>query len=402
MPSASTFRELSPDLMIERAKEIVPLIRDQAYEAERNRNISEEIINLIREQGFFRLLQPKRFGGLEYDLTTVVRCCLEWSGADASTAWVAGLAIVHQWLIGLFPIECQEDIWDDQPDAITFGSYAPSGTCEKVNNGIKVSGRWSYASGCCHGNWALLGTLLPPEDDDGAPRPGFIIVPRCHYSIDQIWDPMGLAATGSHDVICEDVFVPEHRHVTFAQLASGNAPGYQAHQSRLYRYPLLSLVAYSISTPAIGCLQGALQSFIAQTRSRETRGAVMGGGAKMAEYQSVQMRLGTAAGALKAAKAMLFEQLEESRLAVLEQGKTLTHNERLDNRLTQAYIIHLALQGLDALWGAAGGAGVQKTQYLQRAWRDANAISHHVSFNWDALTSMYGQHLFGLEPQGQY
>ena len=133
MPSASTFRELSPDLMIERAKEIVPLIRDQAYEAERNRNISEEIINLIREQGFFRLLQPKRFGGLEYDLTTVVRCCLERSATDASTAWVAGLAIVHQWLIGLFPIECQEDIWDDQPDAITFGSYAPSGTCEKVN-----------------------------------------------------------------------------------------------------------------------------------------------------------------------------------------------------------------------------------------------------------------------------
>ena len=99
---------------------------------------------------------------------------------------------------------------------------------------------------------------------------------------------------------------------------------------------------------------------------------------------------------------MLFEQLEASRQIVIVRGGTLSLEERLDNRLTQTYIIHLALEGLDALWGAAGGAGIHRTEHLQRAWRDAHAISHHVSFNWDALMSMYGQYLLGLEPQGQY
>ena len=83
-------------------------------------------------------------------------------------------------------------------------------------------------------------------------------------------------------------------------------------------------------------------------------------------------------------------------------SQTLATSARIDNRITQAFTIQLALQGLDALWGAAGGAGIQLTQPVQRAWRDGHAVAHHVSFNWDALSSMYGQHLLGLEPQGHY
>ena len=394
--------EITPEQLIAVAPDLVPLIRERAADAERARCVAPEIIAQMRAQGFFRLLQPKRFGGLESDMTTVVRCSLEWSAADASVAWVAGLAIIHQWIIALFPIAAQEDIWGDHPDAITFGSYAPSGRCERVEGGFRISGSWAYASGCAHGDWGLIGVKLPPKDGADPPAPAFVMVPESDYTIDENWDPMGLAATGSHSLVCDEVFVPEHRAVTFAQLASGNAPGYQVLQSPLYRYPLLSLIAYSISTPAIGCLQGALDRFIEDTQSRKTRGAVVGGGASMADYQSVQMRIGSAAGALKAAKAMLFEQLEESRQTVLVQGNILSTQERMDNRLTQAYTIHLALQGLEELWGAAGGAGVQRTEYLQRAWRDGHAIAHHVSFNWDALTSMFGQHLLGLEPQGQY
>jgi len=402
MPDASVNLDLLPEQFIDRAAELVPMIRDKAEEAERKRNVSPEIIEWMRETGYFRLLQPKKFGGFEYDMTTVIRCSLQWSSADASVAWVAGLAIIHQWIIALFPIECQEDVWGENPDTITFGSYAPAGECKRVEGGFRITGSWAYASGCLHGDWGLMGALLPSEDESAPPSPGFVIVPKSDYTIDETWDPMGLAASGSHNMVCDNVFVPEHRHVTFAQLASGNAPGYLAHKSNLYRYPLLSLIAYSISTPAVGCLQGALDHFVERTGNWETRGAVVRGGAKVAEYQSVQMRVGSAAGALKAARAMLFEQLEESRQTVIENGDTLSIAERLDNRLTQAYTIHLALQGLEELWGAAGGAGVQKSEYLQRAWRDAHAVAHHVSFNWDALMSMYGQHKLGLEPQGQY
>ncbi len=387
--------------LISAAAELAPLIRAEAAAGEENRSLSPAVIDAIRDGGFFRLAQPKRFGGLECDAPTIYRCLMKWSPADASAAWVAGLAIFHQWVIALFPPEAQKDIWTDNPNAIAFGSYAPAGTCEQAEGGFRISGTWLYASGIDHGDWGLLGVLMPAKDD-GPSAPGFVIVPKNDYTINQVWDPMGLAATGSNDIICSDVFVPEHHAITFAQLASGAAPGTEINASPLYRYPMLALLAYCIASPAVGCLEGALDQFIKQSGNWITRGAVVRGGAKVAEYQSVQMRVGAAAGKLRAAKAMMYAQIEASHQTVMVEGGVLSIAERMDNRITQATIVHLALQGLDELWSAVGGAGILKTEYIQRAWRDAHAVSHHVSFNWDALTSMYGQHLLGLEPQGQY
>ena len=173
-------------------------------------------------------------------------------------------------------------------------------------------------------------------------------------------------------------------------------------QNRLYRYPILSLVAYGISTPAVGALNGAVDMFLDAMEGRTTRGAVVLGGNKVRDFQAVQMRVGRAVANLKAAKAMLFSQIEETRAAVMDKGEILGMTARLDNRLTQAKTVELSVTGLDELFGAVGGNGIHASQHIQRAWRDVHAIAHHISFNWDALTSMYGQHLLGLEPQGQY
>ena len=402
MAVAEKIGETSREDLVRRARAMAPMIRDRAEAAERNRVVATEVIAEMKRNELFHILKPKRYGGFEYDTMTGIRCSLELAAADASTSWVFGLGIIHNWMIGLFPPRCQDDVWGENGDAFTAGSYAPAGTCARAPGGFRITGAWHYASGCDHADWGLMGVFFPPEDDDAKPMPGFVIVPKSDFTIDDTWHTMGLAATGSRSFVCDDVFVPEHRRITFAELSSGNSPGYQLHRSPLYRYPLLSLIAYYISTPAIGALQCALDGFIEDTKPRTTRGAVVLGGAKMIDYQAVQMRVGEAAAALKAAQAMLFDQLEESHRTVIERGELLDVAARIDNRITQAFTIQLALQGLDALWGAAGGAGIQLSQPVQRAWRDGHAAAHHVSFNWDALSSMYGQHLLGLEPQGQY
>ena len=394
--------EVTPEDLVRRARAMAPMVRERAEAGEQNRVVAPEIIAEMKRNDLFRTLKPRRYGGFEFDTMTGIQCSLELAAADASTSWVFGLGVIHNWLIAMFPLQCQDDVWGENPDAFTAGSYAPAGTCERAPGGYRVTGEWHYASGCDHADWGLMGVFFPSEEDGGKPIPGFVIVPNSEFTIDDTWHTMGLAATGSRSFVCDDVFVPEHRRITFAELSSGNSPGYQAHQSPLYRYPLLSLIAYYISTPAIGALQCAIDGFIDDTKMRTTRGAVVLGGAKMIEYQAVQMRVGEAAAALKASKAMLFDQLEESHRTIVERGELLDMSARINNRLTQAYTIQLALQGLDALWGAAGGTGIQLSQPVQRAWRDAHAVAHHVSFNWDALSSMYGQLLLGLEPQGQY
>ena len=161
-------------------------------------------------------------------------------------------------------------------------------------------------------------------------------------------------------------------------------------------------MAYAISIPALGALNGALETYLDAIQDRSTRGAVVLGGSKVKDFQAVQMRVGRAAANLKAARAMLFEQLEDSRVKVVEQGTILPVHDRMENLITQAKIVELGVEGLDLLFGAVGGQGIHSHGHIQRAWRDAHAIAHHISFNWDALSAMFGQHLMGLDPQGQY
>lgn len=402
MATIRKLHEVSRETFIERAVALRPLIAEKAEETELNRQVSLEIVDQIRDQDFFRLLQPKKFGGLEYDAATAMRCVLEWSSADASTGWVCALGVVHQWLIAQFPMALQEEVWADNPGAIACGSYAPSGEVVAVEGGYRVTGEYHFASGVDVAEWAILGVFFPPEEDGGRPMPGFTMAPKSDFDIDDNWHVMGLAGTGSKTVVCRDMFVPDYRRVTFPELVSGNSPGYQALQSNLYRYPFLSLVAHGISTPALGALNGALETFLDAMNGRTTRGAVVLGGTKVRDFQAVQMRVGRAAACLKAARAMLFEQLEESRAKIIDRGEILDVGDRLDNRITQAKLVKLSLEGLGELFGAVGGQGIHTSQHVQRAWRDANAIAHHISFNWDALSSMYGQHLLGLDPQGQF
>lgn len=402
MSSVTRLREVSPEEIVKRAVDVRTLISEKAPEIEKARRVSDEIVGEMRERDFFRMLQPKRFGGLEFDLATAIRCVLEWSAADASVGWVCSLATVHQWGVAQFPIECQEDIWGDDPGAIVCGSYAPAGECVAVEGGYRITGDYHFASGVDCMDWAFIGVFFPPVTEGGPKQPGFVLIPKSDYTVLDNWHVVGLAGTGSKTIICKDVFVPAHRKVTFAEMASGNSPGYQALQSRLYRYPILSMIPYGIASPSLGCLKGSLEMFLDAMNSRTTRGAVVLGGSKVREFQAVQMRVGQAASNLKAARAMMFEQIEETRAKVIDHGELLTVADRIENRIAQAKTVELSVEGLDALFGAVGGQGLNTSQHIQRAWRDVHAIAHHISFNWDALSSMYGQFLMGLDPQGQF
>ena len=402
MATIQKFSDVSPDELIQRAIDMRPTIVDAADETEKNRHVSQDIIDEVQRQDFFRIYLPKKFGGLEFDAATATRISLEWSSADASTGWVCGLGIVHQWLIAQFPSATHDEVWGDNSSPMTCGSYAPAGEMTAVEGGYRLTGEYHFSSGVDVSDWAILGVFFPPEEDGGRPIPGFTVVPRSDFELDDNWYVMGLTGTGSKSVICKDLFIPAHRRVTFAELVSGNSPGNQALTSNLYRYPILSLVAYAISTPALGALNGAVDTFLDAMNGRMTRGAVVLGGNKVRDFQAVQMRVGRAVANLKAGKAMLFAQIEESRAAVMDRGEILDVTGRLDNRLTQAKTVELAVDGLDELFGAVGGHGIHTSQHVQRAWRDAHAIAHHISFNWDALSSMYGQHLLGVEPQGQF
>ncbi|NQU69600.1 MAG: flavin-dependent monooxygenase, partial [Rhodospirillales bacterium] len=306
--------KISREDLVERARALIPMLRAEADAAEKRRMIAPKTIAALREAGIFRTLQPERFGGFEYDFGMVVRINSLIGQGCTSTAWVCGLGITHQWIISGFPPQAQEDVWGENPGAITYGSYGPVVEAKPVDGGWTISGSWPFASGCDHGQWALLGARFSGAGaDSGAGAgmaPGFVLVPAADYTIHDDWFTNGLAATGSKSIVCEDVFVPSHRRLMFADVMSGNSPGYRASGKPLYSIPMFAGIPTAITTPALGALQGAIDAFIETTRVQKTRG--MRSGENVADFAAVQSAIATACAAVDSGKLMFLRDLEET------------------------------------------------------------------------------------------
>jgi alkylation response protein AidB-like acyl-CoA dehydrogenase len=395
----------SPDELVNRARAMAPGLRALAEETERNRTLLPQIVEQIRQSELLRTCRPRMFGGFEYDGEVALRIALTISAACASTGWTVNGAVSNGYSLAHWPIEAQRELWEDDADPFTFACFAPTGTAIPVEGGYRLSGTWSFASGCDIAQWGKLGAMIAPPGKE--PPPGqanqgaFFLVPIEDLEIVDNWFVCGLAGTGSKDIVVKDAFVPGHRVLLFSEMRAGTSPGARHHDNPIYRLPLLMVGASMLASTAIGAAKGALDAFVETTTGRKTRGALAGGNLRMAEFATVQLRVAEAAASVEAAELILLTDMRTG-LQKLRAGGEITVAERIRSRRNQAYATKLALQATEALNAATGGYGLHLSNPVQRAWRDANAVARHVSLNWDAVGTMYGQHVFGLEPKGQY
>jgi resorcinol 4-hydroxylase (FADH2) len=390
-----------PDVpeLLARARTIAATVRPRVQETEANRRVAEDVIERLREAELFRILQPRAYGGFEYGFDVFTDMVAAVGRGCGSTGWVYGLGAVHQWFVASFPRAAQDEFWAN--GSIAAGSYAPAGKTVAVDGGYRTSGIWSFASGCDNADWYLLATMIPAAGTSDAPRPAFFLVPRKDARIDDNWHTMGLAGTGSKNIVADDAFIPAHRVVAISDLIAGTGPGTLVNTNPLYRQSFLGIIPVTLVAPILGMAEGALADFIDMVRVRTTRGAVAGGNRRMAEFATIQSRVAEATGCIDAARLMMFRDIAETR-AVAEQGAATPLDMRLRNRLDHSFCTRLLVQAIDALFVAAGGQGIFLEKPLQQVWRDAHAAASHISLNWDAVSPMYGQYALGLEPKGQY
>jgi resorcinol 4-hydroxylase (FADH2) len=376
-------------------------IKARAAAVEQACRVPDEHVAILRELGFFKLVQPRAFGGSELDFAALVEANIELAQYCASTAWVCGLLAAHQWLVASFPEQAQQDVWGDNPHALVCGSYAPVAKATPEKGGYRLSGRWSYASGCDNAQWSFCAAILPPSDA-ADPTPAFLLVPERDYDIQSDWDAIGLAGTGSKTLVLENVFVPRHRVLTFEATTSGKTPGARRYADNpAFSIPMLCNIPSCLASVAVGTALGAIDDYIEMSRAHVTRGAVAGANSRMAEFATVQIRVAEAAASADAAREILLRDLR-ARAATVREMRAVDVEQRILSRRGQAYAVSLAIRATEALNSSTGGQGLARTNPIQRAWRDANAVGRHVSMNWDAVGTMYGQMALGLAPKGQY
>lgn len=373
----------------------------RAREVELNRRVPDDIFEMVRATGMYRILQPARFGGHQANPVDAMDAIFDLARSCPSTAWVASICSAHQWMVGGFPIAAQKDVWGENDEVLISGSYAPRGQAVLADGGIRLSGSWEFVSGCDNTSWAIVGLMVPPKSDDGRPSPHFALVPRADYDIEDMWHAVGLAGSGSSNIHLDDIFVPIHRLVSIPSMTDGSSPGSKVHDHPLYRIPLLSLVPYLISTVGLGAAQGGYDAYVEQVRVRKARGGVLEGGKSLANIPVIQARVGEAAGYIDAGRLIIKTDLEEN-LTTVNSGQQISVARRIDCKRNQAIATRMAVNAATALYEGAGGAGLLAENRVQRAWRDANAVARHAGLNWDVLMSLYGSHVLGLDPKVGY
>ena len=366
-------------------------IRERAAEVERSGRIPDATIRALTDAGVFRAVQPRRWGGLELDPTSVFEGMVRIGSACGSTGWVSAVVGVHPFHVGLFPEEAQRDVWRDNLDARISSTYAPTGKVERVAGGFRLTGRWGFSSGVDYCEWVLLGGIIP--DDGSGPEFRTFLVPCCDFEIDhESWRVSGLQGTGSKDLIV-DSFVPEHRTHRIVDQYNHADPG-RAVNGPYFRIPWLSMFAYAITTPAIGAAVGALDAFVQDARSRFGFSV----GSPAALNPALHNRLAEALTIVADARARIAPTWNEIH-AIALSGQEIPVERRARCRYEGAQAIGACLGAVLELFEVGGGGVMNANKPFQRLLRDLMAMRNHPFGIPDPRAGAYARCVLGVPPE---
>ncbi|MGW1202313.1 acyl-CoA dehydrogenase family protein [Streptomyces cyaneofuscatus] len=378
----------------ERAAALVPVLQANAARTEADRRIAEENIEALTEAGLLRLTVPKRLGGHEADFRTFLEVTSELARGCGSTAWVTTLINVCNWMAALYPDRAQQEVWGENPDARVCGVLAPSATTRAVEDGLVVTGRWGFASGSHHAQWASLG--IPVVDAAGQQTDqGAALIPMHELTVEDTWYVAGMRGTGSNTLVADEVFVPEHRILSVTRAVQGDYP--TEHQDEtLYRSALVPVLALVLAGPQVGLAQAGMDLVTASLA--KGRGISYTFYERADEAPSTQIQLAEAAQLVDTARLHLMRGAEDIDTWAAS-GVYMPFETRARVRMDTGYVARRSREALDLLLSIQGAGSFAEANPLQRIWRDQETGSRHAVINPAIAGELYGRALLGIDEQ---
>jgi 3-hydroxy-9,10-secoandrosta-1,3,5(10)-triene-9,17-dione monooxygenase len=376
--------------LIERVRDLVPMVAEHAAQAEQERKPVDAVMKALEDAGVYKFFVPKKYGGYEFSLTAFMEIGMLLGEGCVSTAWVTTFCMEHNWLLGLYNSQAQEDIFGKQPYIIAPGALAPKGNATPVEGGYRVSGRWEWGTGVMHADWVMVGAFTPTDDPE-KPDLCMYVIPRDEVNVIDTWRVAGMVATGSNDIEVKDVFVPGHRKQSIADMRDGTSPGAVFHDSPTFKMPMMPVLGLTAAAPAVGGARKAVALF----RERLAERTVYGTTEKQSQRAVAQARLGHAQVAVETAETML----KATARRVMdwgESGEGCPDIERAHLRLTIAHIVRQARDVVREVVEASGAHAHFLESPLQRILRDLHTLSCHTVFDLDVGGELYGRMLLGL------
>ena len=334
--------------------------RGRAIEA--SRRIPEEVVERLADAGFFRMLVPRAYGGLEAPPSTFVKTLAALARGDAAVGWCTMVGAASGILAAyLDPAEARA-LWSD-PRLVASGVFAPTATGKRVAGGWEITGRWAFASGCEHSKVRAGGFV--GEGPDGKPIVRHALFDAGATKIHDTWDVMGLGGTGSHDMSAEAVFVPDARIVDLEGPTTEKTP--------LTVFPVFGLLAIGVAGVAIGIAEAAVTDLVALATAKKPAG----GSRPISHRETVQLEVGRALAAVEAAMAGLSSAADDI-LARTTRGEPVTLEDKLRLRRAATYATHTSAEVVTAMHKAAGGTAVYNKSPMGRHFRDVHVATQHL------------------------
>ena len=373
-------------------------LKAQAFVSAEERKLSDATAKILRETGAMRLIQPARYGGLEADPRVFVEAMMLASQFDGAAGWVLGVVGVHNWHIGLYADEVQAEVWGDDPDTWISSSYNYVGKAQSVEGGFRLTGRWSFSSGCEHAKWVFVGGFV--YDDEGRPvEMRHFLLPRVDYEIIDVWHVAGLCGTGSNDIKVEDAFVPDAHSMSWPDLQAHRCPGTSVNSSPLFQVPWGTMFLNAVTAPLVGMARGMLDESVSMIKQRVSGyippGPMTGMFDAKRMWPAVTMaKLAEASAEIDAARVQMLDNLSDV-YSYASQGEAVPLEVRARARRDQVMAAKRSTEAANTIFSLAGGRGLSLRSPIQRLWRDAQAGGHHVVNGSDQALTSYGAYLMG-------
>jgi alkylation response protein AidB-like acyl-CoA dehydrogenase len=377
---------LTREELLRRAGALVPVFKERAARTEELRQIPPESVQDLLASGLIRIGNPRRYGGHDVEVDTAFDVGFELGRGCGSTGWCYSLWTAHNWWLGHFPEQAQEEFFATGPDTLFSSGLNPAGgKVEPASGGFRVSGRWGFSSGCDAATWVMV--VVP------GPRPNglsWLLLPRPDYQILDTRFASGMRGTGSKDIVIKDAFVPAHRVVDPDRCGADDMTGWRFHGRLSYRAPLRCLAGWDLAAPLVGIAQGAIDEFT--SRLQHTSGP-----GRTADSVALQLRLAEAAAEVDAARSLHRHDIREI-LDRAARGGPFTELDRVRYRRDKAFVARLCVRAVDRLFEASGARAVLDTEPIQRCHRDVHGASHHAALSWDLVAEQFGRQALGLSP----
>ncbi len=379
MPAATLVRVRPPatpsrEELVARARAMIPTLQARAAAAEAARRIPDETIAELRAAGFFRILQPKRWGGYEMDPQAFFDVQMALAEGCMSTGWMFGVVGGHPYELALFDDRAQREVWGEDTSVLASSSYQPVGRVERVEGGFLLSGRWGFSTGCDHCGWVLLGAMIPPAEEGQPPDMRTFLLPRADYKIEEAWHVFGLKATGSEDIVVDRAFVPEYRtHRAIDGFLCQN-PGQAENDAPLFSLPWAQVFVRLVSTAAIGGARGAVQAAVDIAKSRISTNT-----GKASKSDPILLNAIAKAHAELDEMNVVLERNFSDMMAGARAGEALSMEKRVLYRYQSASVVRRCAALVDTLMPLLGGRAIYNSSPIVRFWLDLNAARAHVA-----------------------